>query len=140
MASSVGREARGAGAGLQGGALAEDAAFGGVEEGEELGDLGDGGGFVGLEGCDLRGEIAVLPEEEGLVGLLEGADRLRGEAAALEADEVEAAEGGRVAVGDHEGRNVFRDLGEAADDGRGRRCGRTGGRPERPEMMTWSST
>jgi len=99
--------------------LADDAAFGGGEEVEEVLDFGGLGGGIFGEGEDLGGEVAFFFEEEGLVGGLEGADGLGGEAAALEADEVESAQGGGVAVGDHEGGDVLDDFAAAADDGVG---------------------
>ena len=82
-------------------------------------DFGGLGGGVFGEGEDLGGEVAFFFEEEGLVGCFEGADGVGGEAAALEADEVESAQGGGVAVGDHERRDVLDDFAAAADDGVG---------------------
>lgn len=99
--------------------LADDAAFGGGEEVEEVFDLFCFGGGVVGEGEGLGGEVAFFFEEEGFVSCFEGADGFLRESAALEADEVEAAEGGGVSVGDHEGGDVLDDFGAAADDGVG---------------------
>lgn len=67
-------------------------------------------GIAGL----LDVEIGAAEEA---VGFAEGADFLRGETAALEADLIDAANLGGVAIGDHEGRDVLHDLGAAAEDG-----------------------
>ena len=76
-------------------------------------------GRVVGEGFGLGGEVSFFFEEERFVGRLEGADGFGGKAATLEADEVEAAQGGRVAVGNHEGGDVLHDFCAATDDGVG---------------------
>jgi len=61
-------------------------------------------------------DVQVGPAEEP-VGFPQGADFFRGEPPAFQADLIDAADFGRIAVGDHEGGHVLNDLGAAADDG-----------------------
>jgi len=72
------------------------------------------GGFQGTEG---DGEVSVLFQEELLVGGLEFADGGFGKSPTLEADEVQPAGGGGVAIDDHIGRDVLDDFRAAAGDG-----------------------
>ena len=74
-------------------------------------------GFRSLENLDLGGQIGLLLEEEGLVSGLEGPDVFLGETAALKAYQVQAAELGRVPIGNCEGGNILHDLGAAAHHG-----------------------
>lgn len=88
----------------------------GLEESDEVEDVGVGAVWGGGEGFDgFRGGGAA--HEEGLVGFFEGAGIFFGEAAALEADEVDAAGGGWVAVDDGEGGDVLDDFGATSGDG-----------------------
>lgn len=89
----------------------------GLDEGDEVFDVGIVGGGICLEGREGNREIDVLFEKEFFVGGLEGADVVFGEAATLEADLVETTGFGVVAFGDGVGGDVLRDTGHAADDG-----------------------
>lgn len=92
-------------------------AFGGADEGEEVPDVGVFGGGFGFEGGEGFAEVAVFFEEEFFIGRFQSGEVLGGKAAALEADAVQAADGGGVAIGDDEGGDVLDDFGEAADHG-----------------------
>lgn len=92
------------------------AAFRSFDERDELFHRFMIGGPIRLQGTQRGGEVAILPEEELLVGRFEGLDVVLGKAPALQADEVEPAGRGGVAVDDHERWNVLNHLGTAADD------------------------
>ena len=61
-------------------------------------------------------DVEIGPAEKP-IGFAKGADLFGAEASAFEAHLVDAADFGRIAVGNHEGRNVLNDLGAAAKDG-----------------------
>ena len=88
-----------------------------LQEVEHLQDLFVLCGLRRLENLDLGGQIGLLLEEEGLVSGLEGPDVFLGETAALKAYQVQAAELGRVPIGNCEGGNILHDLGAAAHHG-----------------------
>ena len=71
--------------------------------------------FGGADFFDGLGEVKGFVGEE-FVDAAEGFDVVLLKAAALEADVVDAAQDGGVAIGDEEGRDVLHDLGAAADD------------------------
>lgn len=73
-----------------------------------------GGRFERTEGVS---HVGIPFEEKFFVGVFEIADVFIGEATALEADDIDAARVGRVAIDDHEGRDVLIYFGDAADDG-----------------------
>ncbi len=75
-----------------------------------------GGVAGGFEGADGVGEVAVFFEEEFFVSCLDGADVIFGEAATLQAHEVDATGSGGIAIHDHEGRDVLDDFGTASND------------------------
>lgn len=76
--------------------------------------------FVGLE-LLADGLAGLLDVEIGSakepVGFAEGTDDFGGESPAFESDLVDAAEFGRVAICDHERRDILDDLGAASEDG-----------------------
>ena len=88
------------------------AGLGEVDEVLDFGELGQ----VGFELGEGVGDGEALAEED-LVGLAHGGLGLLGDAVAFHPDFVDGAGLGRVAVGDHEGRDVLHDLGAAADHG-----------------------
>lgn len=92
------------------------AAFGGFDEADQVGDVGVVRVVGGFEGADGVGEVAVFFEEEFFVSRLDGADVFFGKAAALQAHEVDAAGGGRVAIHDHEGGHILHYFGTSAND------------------------
>lgn len=70
----------------------------------------------GFERTEAVGEILVFFQEQALVGGFQITDIAIRKAPALEAYEVHAPRGGRVAIDDHERRDVLDDLCAAADD------------------------
>lgn len=95
---------------------AGDAALGVFDEMYEVLHFWVAGGGAGLEGAEAVGEADFLFQEKAFVSGFQVADIGLREAAALEANEVQAAGGGGVPINDHEGRDVLDDFRESADD------------------------
>jgi len=95
---------------------ASDAALGGFDEMDELGDLGDGCFVHRFEGAERICEIAVFFEEELFISGLQRADVFFGEKTALEADEIDPASRSRISIDDHERRHILDDFRATADD------------------------
>jgi hypothetical protein len=93
---------------------ANDAAFAGADEVDDVAHFGDGAELAfdfghGLGGIEGRGV-------EEAQGFFQSADGVLGKAAALEADEVDGPDLGGVAIGDEVGGDILDDLGASADD------------------------
>lgn len=72
-----------------------------------------GGGF---QRADTVRQADVLFEKQAFVSGFEIADVIFGKSAALQADQIQAAGAGGVAIDDHEWRYVLNDFGKSADD------------------------
>lgn len=70
-----------------------------------------------LERADCLAEVDVFLEEEFFVSGFEGFDVLLGEAPALQADDVEATDAGRISIYDGVWWDILNHFCEAADDG-----------------------
>lgn len=96
---------------------ARDAALGVLDEMDEVLDVRVVCGGGCFEGAEAVGEVLVFFQEQALVGGFDVADVSFRKTPALQTDEIHSTGAGRVAIYDHEGRDVLDDLCEASDDG-----------------------
>ena len=117
MERNLGKEVMSGGAHLFTACLSDDSSLGRSQKVQELADLCIYGRVECFEGFDLGREVQSLFKEQRLVGGFECPNIFRSKAAALQADEVQSANLGRISIRDSEGGNILHDFSATSDHG-----------------------